>query len=86
MIEIDVEKFLLPRKSVFTERELEVMKAISEHFNNQSVARLLRVREDTVKDHVVNILDKIYARAKIDGYNTRQTIEDVYRAVMREIG
>lgn len=86
MIEIDVKKFLLPHKSIFTERELEVMDAIANHLNNQSISHLLKIREETIKNHVSSILDKIYERAKVDGFNTRQTIEDVYRAVMREIG
>lgn len=45
-------------KSIFTERELEVIKAISEGLNNKEISRLLYISEGTVKNHITSIFQK----------------------------
>jgi len=44
-----------------TEREIEVLKLIAQGCSNKLVADRLRIREDTVKGHVRNILYKLKA-------------------------
>lgn len=45
-------------KSLFTERELEVMKAISEGLNNKEISKKLFISEGTVKNYITSILQK----------------------------
>jgi DNA-binding NarL/FixJ family response regulator len=44
-----------------TERELQVLKLIAKGNANKEIAAQLSVREDTVKSHVGNILEKLGA-------------------------
>ena len=44
-----------------TERELEILKLIAKGNANKEIAAQLSIREDTVKGHVGNILDKLDA-------------------------
>lgn len=43
---------------IFTERELEVMKAISEGLNNKEIGKKLFISEGTVKNYITSILQK----------------------------
>lgn len=45
-------------KSLFTERELEVMGAIADGFTNKEIAKKLFISEGTVKNYITSILDK----------------------------
>lgn len=45
-------------KSLFTERELDVMKAISEGLNNREISKKLFISEGTVKNYITSILQK----------------------------
>lgn len=45
-------------KSLFTERELEVMEAISEGLNNKEISKKLFISEGTVKNYITSILQK----------------------------
>ncbi|WP_411168241.1 response regulator [Clostridium sp. MB05] len=45
-------------KSIFTERELEVMKAISEGLNNKEISKSLYISEGTVKNYITSIFQK----------------------------
>lgn len=44
--------------SCFTDRELDIMKAISEGLSNKEIAAKLFISEGTVKNYISNILDK----------------------------
>lgn len=44
--------------SIFTERELEVMKAISEGLNNKEISKSLYISEGTVKNYITSIFQK----------------------------
>ena len=44
-----------------TERELEILKLIAQGNANKEIAAQLSIREDTVKSHVGNILEKLDA-------------------------
>ncbi|MGG7144869.1 response regulator transcription factor [Clostridium nigeriense] len=45
-------------KSLFTERELDVMEAISEGLNNKEIGKKLFISEGTVKNYITSILQK----------------------------
>ncbi|MBE6053052.1 MAG: response regulator transcription factor [Clostridium sartagoforme] len=45
-------------KSIFTERELEVMKAVSEGLSNKEISKKLYISEGTVKNYITSILQK----------------------------
>lgn len=49
----------IKNNTIFTERELEVAKMISEGFNNKQIASSLFISEGTVKNNVSNIYSKI---------------------------
>lgn len=44
--------------SIFTERELEVMKAISDGLNNKEISKTLYISEGTVKNYITSIFQK----------------------------
>lgn len=45
-------------ESIFTERELEVMKAVSEGLSNKEISNKLYISEGTVKNYITSILQK----------------------------
>ena len=49
-----------------TERELEILKLIAKGNTNKEIAAQLSIREDTVKSHVGNILEKLDANDRTD--------------------
>jgi len=57
-----------------TDREFEVLQAISGGASNREVARQLHISENTVKFHMKNILDKLHlrSRAEVVAYAARQ--------------
>ena len=44
-----------------TERQLEILNSVMRGFTNQDIARQLNIREDSVKEHLYNIFDKMGA-------------------------
>ena len=44
-----------------TERQLEILNSVMRGFTNQDIARQLNIREDSVKEHLYNIFEKIGA-------------------------
>jgi two-component system NarL family response regulator len=49
-----------------TERELEVLRLVSQGLNNREIGRQLFISENTVKNHVRNMLEKLQLRSRID--------------------
>lgn len=45
-------------ESIFTERELDVMKAVSEGLSNKEISKKLYISEGTVKNYITSILQK----------------------------
>ncbi|MBL4933408.1 response regulator transcription factor [Clostridium paridis] len=53
-----LEKKISINKELFTERELQIMEAISEGLSNKEIAAKLFISEGTVKNYISSILDK----------------------------
>ena len=52
----------MPNRNLLTEKELEIMKFLTEGLSNKEVGVKLSIKEDTVKKHVSNILRKLDLR------------------------
>jgi DNA-binding CsgD family transcriptional regulator len=53
------QELLLSRKPVLTGRELEVLQLVAQGQTSRDIGRLLYISENTVKNHIRNILDKL---------------------------
>ena len=49
-----------------TERELEVLKLMARGLNNREIAKDLYISENTVKNHVRNILEKLHLHSRME--------------------
>jgi len=49
-----------------TERELEVLRLVATGLNNREVAKQLFISENTVKNHVRNILEKLQLHSRME--------------------
>jgi two-component system NarL family response regulator len=65
-----------------TERELEVLRLVAKGLNNREVAKELFISENTVKNHVRNILEKLQLHTRMEAamYAVRQNIIDPRQA------
>ncbi len=61
-----------------TEREMQILAQVAEGQTNQEIASVLSLSEKTVRNHVSNILSKLYltSRAQAAAYATRHRIKD----------
>ena len=53
------QELLLSRKPVLTGRELEVLQLVAQGQTSRQIGELLYISENTVKNHIRNILDKL---------------------------
>jgi two-component system NarL family response regulator len=62
-----------------TERELEVLRLVAQGLNNRDAARLLFISENTVKNHVRNILEKLQLHSRMEAvmYAVRAKLLDI---------
>jgi two-component system NarL family response regulator len=51
--------FMAPRKPTLTGREIEVLSHVAEGMTSKEIGHVLFISENTVKNHVRNILDKL---------------------------
>jgi two-component system NarL family response regulator len=58
-----VEQVPAPR---LTEREIEVLKLVARGMNNRDIAKELFISENTVKNHVRNILEKLQIHSRME--------------------
>ncbi len=63
---------------VLTSRELEVLKLVAKGMSNRDVAEELFISENTVKNHVRNILEKLHLHSRMEAvmYAVRQHLLD----------
>ncbi len=62
-----------------TDRELEVLRLVAKGMNNREVAKQLFISENTVKNHVRNILDKLQLHSRMEAvmYAVRERLLDL---------
>ncbi len=62
-----------------TDRELEVLRLVATGLNNREVAKLLFISENTVKNHVRNILEKLQLHSRMEAvmYAVREKLLDL---------
>jgi DNA-binding NarL/FixJ family response regulator len=75
------EKSQLPAP-VLTARELEVLKLVATGMTNKDVADQLYISENTVKNHVRNILEKLHLHSRMEAvmYAVRQNLLDPHES------
>jgi DNA-binding NarL/FixJ family response regulator len=68
---------LLPPR--LTDRELEVLKLVARGYNNRDIAKELAISENTVKNHVRNILEKLHLHSRMEAvvYAVRERLLDI---------
>ena len=66
---------------VLTARELEVLKLVAKGLSNRDVAEQLYISENTVKNHVRNILEKLHLHSRMEAvmYAVRERLLDPHR-------
>ena len=76
MARTDREQVPTPR---LTERELEVLRLVAKGMNNCDAARELFISENTVKNHVRNILEKLQLHSRMEAvmYAVREKLLDI---------
>ena len=62
-----------------TERELEVLKLVAKGMNNRDIAQELFISENTVKNHVRNILEKLHLHSRMEAvvYAVREKLLEI---------
>ena len=62
-----------------TEREMEVLKLVAQGLNNRDIAKKLYISENTVKNHVRNILEKLHLHSRMEAviYAVRERLLDI---------
>ena len=72
----DRQRSLSPR---LTERELEVLKLVARGLSNRDIAGELYISENTVKNHVRNILEKLHLHSRMEAvvYAVREKLLDL---------
>ena len=55
-----------PAARELTERELDVLRLVAQGLNNREIGRQLFISENTVKNHVRNVLEKLQLHSRID--------------------
>ena len=70
------QQFPAPR---LTDRELEVLKLVAQGLNNREIAKRLFISENTVKNHVRNILEKLQLHSRMEAvmYAVREKLLDI---------
>ncbi|MFP8907121.1 response regulator [Streptomyces atacamensis] len=78
MIQHADEKRLVPAPRL-TDRELEVLKLVATGMNNRDIAKELFISENTVKNHVRNILEKLQLHSRMEAvvYAMREKILEI---------
>jgi DNA-binding NarL/FixJ family response regulator len=78
MIKKDDERQQVPAPRL-TDRELQVLKLVARGMNNRDIAKELFISENTVKNHVRNILEKLQLHSRMEAvfYALREKLFDI---------
>lgn len=78
MIKKEDEKQQVPAPRL-TDRELEVLKLVARGLNNRDIAKQLFISENTVKNHVRNILEKLQLHSRMEAvvYAVREKLLEI---------
>jgi two-component system NarL family response regulator len=62
-----------------TDRELEVLKLVAKGLNNRDIAKQLFISENTVKNHIRNILEKLQLHSRMEAvvYAVREKLLEI---------
>ena len=65
-----------------TDREMEVLKLVAQGLNNRDIAKELFISENTVKNHVRNILEKLHLHSRMEAvvYAVRENLLELPKA------
>ena len=71
-----------------TERELDVLRLVAKGLSNRDVAHRLAISENTVKNHVRNMLEKLQLRSRMEAamYAVREKLVELETARSRTVG
>jgi DNA-binding NarL/FixJ family response regulator len=63
-----------------TDRELQVLRLVAQGLSNREVAEQLAISENTVKNHVRNILEKLHLHSRMEAvvYAVREKLLDIH--------
>src|SRR6266487_750138 len=72
------EKQQLPTPRL-TDREMEVLKLVAKGHNNRDIAKELYISENTVKNHIRNILEKLHLHSRMEAvvYAVREKLLEI---------
>jgi len=62
-----------------TDREMEVLKLVAQGMNNRDIAKALFISENTVKNHIRNILEKLHLHSRMEAvvYAVREKMIEI---------
>jgi DNA-binding NarL/FixJ family response regulator len=62
-----------------TDREMEVLKLVAQGLNNRDIAKQLFISENTVKNHIRNILEKLHLHSRMEAvvYAVREKLLEI---------
>ncbi len=62
-----------------TEREMEVLRLVAQGLNNRDIAKQLFISENTVKNHIRNILEKLHLHSRMEAvvYAVREKLLEI---------
>ena len=62
-----------------TEREMEVLRLVAKGLNNRDIAKQLFISENTVKNHIRNILEKLQLHSRMEAvvYAVREKLLEI---------
>jgi DNA-binding NarL/FixJ family response regulator len=78
MVKKEEEKEQLPAPRL-TPREMEVLRQVAQGLNNRDIAKALFISENTVKNHVRNILEKLHLHSRMEAvvYAVREKLLEI---------
>jgi two-component system NarL family response regulator len=62
-----------------TDREMEVLRLVAKGMNNRDIAKELFISENTVKNHIRNILEKLQLHSRMEAvvYAVREKLLEI---------